>query len=377
MRHRFSLVITTCFLILLFPLQVFAVPPSLSATSAILVEKETGFVLYELNAERKLSVASTTKMITGILVLEYGNLKDKVVTSQEAADAGGSELYLSPGEERTVEELVYSLLLRSANDAAVVLAEYIAGSVEEFANLMNRKANLIGANSTEFVNPHGLHDENFSTAYDLSLIARYCLGNEDFTKIVATQKRTIPWPDNPYPRELENHNKLLLKYPKATGIKTGYTKKAGYCLVSSAKEGELTLIAVVLNCPSSDACYNDSINLLEYGFKNFKNKKIVNKGRTYKEVKVPFWEEKLELIAKEDCVISYNGDKGEPKLVIKTVSSKELPIEKGEKLGEIIVAQGDLRLGQVELIAKKGVPKPTLWQHFIHFLSRIFKSGEN
>ncbi|MDP3014562.1 MAG: D-alanyl-D-alanine carboxypeptidase family protein, partial [Candidatus Subteraquimicrobiales bacterium] len=255
MRHRFTLFFTILLLLFIFPAQLLAAPPTLSATSAILVDKDSGFVFYELNSHKKLSVASTTKIITGILVLEYGDMEDVVVTSQNAADAGGSELYLDPGEGRTVDELIYALLLRSANDAAVALAEYIAGSVKDFTVLMNRKAKLVGANSTQFTNPHGLHDENFSTAYDLSLIARYCLENEKFSEIVATKKRTIPWPGNPYPRELLNHNKLLLKYPKATGIKTGYTKKAGYCLVSSAREGNRTLIAVVLNSSSSNACY--------------------------------------------------------------------------------------------------------------------------
>ncbi|HAW60262.1 MAG TPA: D-alanyl-D-alanine carboxypeptidase [Actinobacteria bacterium] len=363
------------FLLCIFVLGAFwparvAAQPAIGAQSGILVDAQTGQVLWEKNPHQKRSIASTTKIMTAALVLERAQFTDIVTTSQEAADVGEAELYLSPGEQRTVEELLYGLLLRSANDAAMALAEHVGGSVEHFVELMNKKTELIGARNTNFTDPHGLTDgDHYSTAYDLSLIARYALLDPGFAKIVSTEHRTIPWPDNQYPRELENHNKLLKRYPYADGVKTGYTRKAGYCLVASATKDRAKLLSVVLGSLTSEACYTDSERLLDYGFMNFRRERVVQRGKVYKAVNLPVWEgEKLNLIAISDLFIQV---KQNPRTLENEVSFEEpkvLPIFKGQKFGEVIVTQDGQELGRVDLVAQKDIHKPAWWQRVIIFV---------
>ncbi|MDI6891633.1 MAG: D-alanyl-D-alanine carboxypeptidase family protein [Actinomycetota bacterium] len=352
-----------------WPAQV-AAQPAISAQSGILIDVRTGQVLWEKNPHQKRSIASTTKIMTAVLVLERAQFTDVVTTSQKAADVGEAELYLSPGEQRTVEELLYGLLLKSANDAAMTLAEHVGGSVEHFVELMNKKAELIGARNTNFTNPHGLTDgSHHSTAYDLSLIARYALLDPEFAKIVSTEHRTIPWPDNQYPRELENHNKLLKRYPYADGVKTGYTTKAGHCLVASATKDETKLLLVVLGSPTSEACYTDSERLLDYGFTNFRRERVVRRGKVYKAVNLPVWEgEKLNLIAASDLFVQVKQNPHTLESKVSFEEPKVLPIFKGQKFGEVIVTQDGLEFERVDLVAQKDIPKPAWWQRVVIFV---------
>lgn len=355
-----------------------SMPPQISAPSAILIDTSDGRVLWEKNSRERRPIASTTKIMTAILALENLKQDDLVSTSQRASDAGESELYLSPGEQRRVEELLHGLLLRSANDAAMVLAEKVGGSLEIFAKLMNEKAKSLGALDTNFTNPHGLKDGNhYSTAYDLALITRYALRNKKFAAIVRTRSYVLEWPGNPYPRVCENHNRLLNMYPWATGVKTGYTKEAGYCLVGSAQKDGLELIAVVLGAPSGDATFAETQAILEYGFANFERRKLVKKGKSFGSFSLPASQEKTRLISAADLVATvrknYHLSALEERIIIRKGLS--LPIAKRQILGKVRYRQGAWFLGEVNLRAEKGIAKPSLWRRMQIFISGLLQQG--
>ncbi len=234
-------------------------PPSISAKQAILVEGETGEVLYEKNADEKGYPASTTKIMTALVVLDLCrqydiSIKEKVKIPKEAVGVEGSSLYLKAGETKTIEELLYGVMLRSGNDGATALAAVMGGNTEHFVRLMNEKAEALGCTGTHFVNPSGLSDEeHYTTARDLSTIARCAMENKTFRKVVKTKT----W------KEYTNKNKTVFQYEGATGIKIGFTKQAGRTLVASAKRQGVELICVVL---SDGNWFNDAYSLMDYGF---------------------------------------------------------------------------------------------------------------
>lgn len=260
----------------LSPVKAYAETPTLTAECAILAELSTGRVLFSENAHAKRYPASTTKIMTALVVLENCNINDTVTVPKQAQGVEGSSIYLAAGEKLTVLELLYGLMLRSGNDAATALAIHCADSVHDFAQLMNRKAQSIGCQNTNFVNPSGLPStDHYTTAYDLMLIAREAMLNDTFRQIVSTQKISISWESREYNRILINENKMLYNYDGANGIKTGYTKAAGRCLVSSAERNGMTLIAIVLNC---SPMYAECAKMLDYGFDNYKLTEITAKG---------------------------------------------------------------------------------------------------
>lgn len=241
--------------------------PTLKARAAVLIDAETGQTLYAKNAHQKLPPASLTKIVTAIIVLERCRLDDAVKASPRAVNTQPSSMHLRVGEAVTVRDLLYALMLRSANDAAVALAEHTAGSVEAFAKLMNAKAQEIGAKNTHFVNPHGLHHpQHLSTAYELALIARYAMGNETFREIVKTPYYIVERSLNQEDLWMVNKAKFLQQYPYAEGVKTGYTNPAGFCFVGAASKEGRRLITVVLNSPQREA---DTIALMEHGFNDW------------------------------------------------------------------------------------------------------------
>ena len=220
-----------------------------SARAGCILDMNTGRVLFEQNMHERLPMASTTKVITALLAIENGSLTQEVTCSPNAFGVPGTSIYLAQGETLTLEEMLLGLMLSSGNDAAVAIAEHIGGSVEGFAQMMNERAKEIGAMNTHFVNPHGLpDDQHYTTAYDLSLIAREAMKNSVFRRIVSTQRATISWEGRTYNRQLKNKNALLSDYEGATGIKTGYTSKAGRCLVVGAQRGGLEVVGSVLFC---------------------------------------------------------------------------------------------------------------------------------
>lgn len=250
--------------------------PSLSAKSAILIEAQSGKVLYQQNAFVRLPMASTTKIMTAIVAIESGNIGRTVSVSPDAVGIEGSSIYLYPNEKLTLEQLIYALLLESANDAATAIAIEVAGSVDAFAALMNQKAEELGLTATHFTNPHGLdNEEHYTTAYDLACIAAYALKNETFRKLCSTGRMTIPLKGDEGTRVLVNHNKMLSRYEGTIGVKTGFTKRSGRCLVSAAERDGLTLVAVTLNAPDD---WNDHEKMLDFGFERYENESLAEKG---------------------------------------------------------------------------------------------------
>mgnify|MGYP000201928752 CR=1 FL=1 len=226
--------------------------------------------------------------MTALIVLqESTTLSTTITASEKAASAGESEIYLEPGDRLSVSSLLYALMLKSANDAAIALAEGIAGRTDVFVALMNKKAREIGAIDTSFKNPHGLDQTgHYSTAYDIALISRYALSYPFFRHLVSTREATITWQNSSRIFKAYNHNKLLFKNKNVKGIKTGFTFKADHCLASYAEKDGKRLLAVVLNAQSPYACYDDSLKLLEYGFKSLRPIKIVTENMPVPEEKL-------------------------------------------------------------------------------------------
>ncbi|MCQ6559442.1 D-alanyl-D-alanine carboxypeptidase family protein [Paenibacillus mendelii] len=256
--------------------------PVLQAESAILMDAKTGAVLYALNADKPLYPASITKIVTGIVALEaVTDLNSLVTVSKEARYEDGTRVFLAEGEQQTLENLIYGMLVNSGNDAATAIAEFIDGTKEKFAERMNTFVrDKAGATQSLFMNPSGLPDPlQVTTALDMAHIAQYAMKNEQFRTIVGTMKR--PWAGAEWTSELINHNKLLGSYEGATGIKNGYTNAAGFTLVASAKRGEMELIGVILKAPTNNGIYADMRKLLDYGFQGFQLQKLFDSGQTY------------------------------------------------------------------------------------------------
>jgi len=244
--------------------------PEINARSALVMDFESGRVLFEKNGYIKRPMASTTKIMTAIVALEKGNLDDIVTVSKNAASIWGSTIHLNTGEEISLRELMYGLLLCSGNDAAIAISEHIAGSVEEFLDMMNRKAKEIGADNTNFTSPHGLDGVgHYTTAYDLAVITRYALNNPVFNEIIKTKSITIG------KRHMTNTNEMLSGYEGADGVKTGYTGKAGRCLVTSATREGRRFISVVLFCDNRYQRALSSKKILDYAFANYHNKTVI------------------------------------------------------------------------------------------------------
>ncbi|RSD27301.1 D-alanyl-D-alanine carboxypeptidase family protein [Mesobacillus subterraneus] len=267
---------------------------SVSARSAVLMEQESGRVLYEKNAHKVSRIASITKIMTAILAIESGKMDEMVKVSSQAVRAEGSSIYLKPGEKIKLENLVYGLMLRSGNDAAVAIAEHVGGSLEGFVFLMNEKAREIGMENTHFANPHGLddHEDHLSTAYDMALLTRYAMENEAYREISGTKIHRAPNPTESWDRVWKNKNRLLTeKYKYSSGGKTGYTKRAKRTLVSTAQKDDFELIAVTLNAPDD---WNDHIQMFESAFADYDIAEILAEGKV-KGIKDTFYKNKVYL----------------------------------------------------------------------------------
>ena len=273
--------ILNCALVAILAFSVFF---ALSGTEQIQVDAQTGEseivietlsnrVLYGKNAYDKMYMASTTKILTAITVIENADVNEVVTVTAETVGVEGSSIYLEAGEKMTVKDLLYGLMLRSGNDCAETLAVYCSGSIADFVSLMNDTAEKIGATSSNFVNPHGLHDdEHYTTAYDLALITCYALKNPIFREIVSAKYADVPFTTRNSKRRLINKNKMLSRLEGCTGVKTGYTKKAGRCLVTSCERQGMEVVCVVLNC---GPMWDVSEKLINSAFNDYKNYKLV------------------------------------------------------------------------------------------------------
>lgn len=270
-------------------------------TSEIVMETSTLRVLHEKNTSKKMYMASTTKILTCLVAIENMNMSDIITITNNEVGIEGSSIYLQAGEKLTVKDLLYGLMLRSGNDCAVAIANNCSGDVQKFADLMNITAKRIGANNSNFVNPHGLHDDNhYTTAYDLALISCFAMNNSTFREIVSTKSINIPFTTQNCKRHLVNKNKMLSEFEGSNGIKTGYTKKAGRCLVSSCFRDGMELVCVVLNC---QPMFERSKELLATNFSNYHMQKLVDSnnivGFTYND----YLDEKIGLYIKNDIII--------------------------------------------------------------------------
>lgn len=333
--------------ILLFMAPVEAL--EVSAQSAILLDGESGQVLWEKNADRQSLIASTTKIMTALVVLERAELDDVVEVAPEAVGIEGSSMYLKTGERLTVEDLLYGLMLQSGNDAAVALAIHVAGSSEAFAALMNEKAQSLGLSGMHFANPNGLDAEgNYATARSLGLLAVYAMEQEDFHRIVSTKSYSCAG------HTVTNHNKLLWQYDGAVGVKTGFTKKAGRILVGSAERNGRRLVTVTLNAPND---WKDHSTMLDYGFTQYTETVLVSQGEYLGELPVISGTEASVPLYAAGEVFRYllPGEGAETKLV--TEPFVYAPVEAGTSCGTLYVYMAGKPVGQTEVLAGASVER--------------------
>ncbi|MBR4290519.1 MAG: D-alanyl-D-alanine carboxypeptidase [Oscillospiraceae bacterium] len=332
-----------------------------SSRSSILIDGETGRVLYENNAHEPLPMASTTKVMTALLALENCDMDEVVTASKNAFGVPGTSIYLSEGEELTMEQMLYGLMLSSGNDAAVAIAEHVAGSVDAFCNMMTRRAEELGCENTVFMTPHGLpHDVHHTTAYDLSLIAREAMKNETFRKIVGTAKMQIPWENHDYARVLSNKNRLLTTYDGSTGIKTGYTNKAGRCLVFSAMRNGMELIGCVLNCQD---WFGQAESILDMGFEKYERVVLHQAGERVTEVEIIGGTvDRISVCAAADAAVPM--EKGIlPRVEMEMPETLEAGIMQGQRVGMMHLYDGNEKLLSVPLLAMEEAPKGTFPFH--------------
>lgn len=318
-------------------------PLELTSAAALLADARTGAILLEHNADQRLFPASTTKVMTALLILEAGPRIRTARASAHAASTGESSIWLTEGEEISLDHLLASIIIKSANDACVAAAEALAGSEEAFVRRMNERARELGAWDTHFVNAHGLHDpEHYTTARDLLKITRAALRFPRFRRLCAERERYIPWPAQSCQRKLVNRNQLLWKYEECDGIKTGYTREAGWCLIGSATRDGWQLISVVLKSPSSTARWEESEKLLRYGFDHFQRLTVLRRGDIVGWVPVRHGEAAaVPAVATRDLVLVVPRAEPRPQWRKEWPTFLEAPVVRNELIGVVVgAAQG-------------------------------------
>ena len=339
--------------------QAFVLTPAaieVNAKAAVLIEADSSRVLYEQHAYTRLPMASTTKIMTALVVLERCDLRATVAVDERAVGVEGSSVYLYPGELLTVEQLLYAVLLSSANDAAAALAYLVADSIEGFAALMNQKAAEIGVRDTHFQNPHGLDaDGHYTTAYDLAVITAYALQNEDFLRIVSTQKKVIPLQGQEGARVLRNHNRLLASYSGCIGVKTGFTKKSGRCLVSAAERDGVRLICVTLDCPDD---WRTHTQLLDMGFATYERVSLADANAYMTSLPVVGGTQS-QIYLQTDAAVSVALPRERGEIACKIVADHLVyaPVSPGQYLGEAIWTLDGEEIARAPLYAMYGVQK--------------------
>lgn len=346
-------------------------PPSISASSAILMDAESGRVLYEKDAHARRLIASTTKLMTALVAVESTPRLDKVITVKPEYQAEGSSMYLKVGEELTLKELLYGLLLQSGNDAALAIAGGCAGTVETFVEWMNQWAEDIGMSDSHFVNPNGLDDEaHYSTAYDMALLGREVLKNEVLREIMSTRSITVAG------RSLTNHNKLLWQYEGCEGMKTGYTIAAGRTLVSCAVRNGQTLICVTLHDPDD---WDDHKALLDYGFENWSAHPLTRPGKTFRMIPVSGSLLPWVAVEVENEVVYPLTASERVKVIVSLPERVEAPIRKGTVAGKLTFMVGEVTVGETYLLYAEDVPvnipEPTLFQRLGNLLIGRARGG--
>lgn len=324
-----------------------------TAESACLMNAVTGNVIFEKNADECLPMASTTKIVTLLTALELSEPEEIAVVPKEAVAAEGSSAYLKSGAKITMENLMYGLMLNSGNDAAVAIAYHVSGGTAEFAEKMNAVAKKAGVENTNFKNPNGLdEDGHYTTARDLAKITRYALKNEEFCRIVSARTHKAEYTQSDgtvFELEYINHNRLLKEYEGCIGVKTGYTKADGRCLVSAAQRDGAVYIAVTLNCPND---WTEHTEMLNSAFEACHIERVISKGDTVKQAKSG--NRTCDLIAAENFEIPIDGETGsETEIYINLPREINFSLNKGEKVGELSVILNGGFIGKVDIEAKE------------------------
>lgn len=340
-----------------------------NANSAVLMDADTGTVLYEKNKDQKLPPASITKIMTMLLIMEaldQGQIKldEKVRTSEYAASMGGSQIFLEPGEEMTVEEMLKGIALASGNDASVALAEKISGSEEAFVAKMNARAKQLGMQNTHFVNVNGLPaDNHYTSAYDIAIMSRELLKHPDITKYTGLYQDYLR-KDTEKPFWLVNTNKLVRFYPGADGLKTGYTSEAKFCLSATAKRDNLRVIAVVLGEPNTKTRNAEVTRMFDYAFSQYSSQPIFKTGDVIGKVRIEKGEvPELQIVAKHPySVLLKKGDAGDDiRSELQLDSNLKAPIAAGQPLGKLIVYKGDKVVSEFPIESPQAVGKAGWW----------------
>ena len=349
---------------------------NLSSKSAILMDVSSGKILYEKNSHEKLPPASVTKVMTMLLIceaLESGKIKidDEVQVSEIASSMGGSQIFLESGEIQKVDTLLKGIAVASANDACVAMAEHIGGSVESFVDMMNAKAKELKMNDTHFANTNGLPvDNHYTSAHDIALMSRELLKYDQIiSKYLTTWMDSVVVGKKQATIGIANTNKLIKHYNGATGVKTGFTQEAKYCLSASAKRGDTHLVAATLGAETSPQRFSDASTLLNYGFANYESVKLCSRDDKIATLTMEKAEdEKISLVAKEDLsVLIKKGDSKEFTKKIKVYEDAKLPIKKDSVLGEVEIYRGKEKLGKVELVSNKDINKAS----YLKMLQRV------
>lgn len=339
--------------------------PTIQCRSALVYDREYKKILYEKNIDEKVPNASTTKILTAIVAYENANMNDEVIISQRAASVGGSTINLRKGNKILLGDLMKGLLICSGNDAAIAIAEHTFGSVGNFCSEMNKKAKELGANNTNFVTPHGLdNEEHYSTARDLLIFSDYLLNIDYLANIVNTRNTTIKI-DN-YEKSLHTTNEVLSIYKEANGLKTGYTSKAGRCLIVSMTKNNRQVISIVLGCDTKKQRTSESIQLLNYAYNNFEEVDICENMKR-----------KFDIIVEKSLNINYEIDISGHKKVLLPVGQKEnisykynienkfcAPISENTKIGEIIIETPNEVIGKIEIMMPRTIKRKDVMEYF-------------
>ena len=353
-----------------------SLPLDTTAETAVLMDYSSGQILLEKNMHANRPMASVTKLMTMLLICEaesQGKIKvnDKIVASEHACSMGGSQIFLEPGEEFTMKEMLISIATGSANDASVAMAEAIAGSEEAFVAQMNEKAKEMGLKNTHFSNPTGLPVENHHTsAYDMAQVLRQCLRYPLFREVSSIYEHDLRGGEF----KLWNTNKLLKWYPGADAGKTGWTNEAKYCLAASAKRDGLRLVSVVLGCPMPKTHFQETIKLFNYGFAKYKAVNLADAGQVVGEIEIGKGEaEKLKVITKDPVgLVVTKGHEKNVKGKINLPDKVDAPVKRGQVLGSYVITKDGQEVQKVDLVAQKDVPKASALKLLNKMLDRVY-----
>jgi len=357
-------------LILLFPYFVSAETLAANAKSSIMIEESTGKVLFENNADERRAPASMTKVMTLLLIMEHvesGKIKltDKVLISDNASGMGGSQVFLEAGSEMTVDELIKAICIASGNDAAVAMAEFIAGSEENFVKLMNERAKELGMINTNYENPHGLDSENhYTSARDMAIVAKELVKHKKILEYSSTYEEYLKKPDGTS-TWMVNTNKLIRYYSGLDGLKTGFTETAGYCLTATALKNDMRLITVIMGEETSEVRNKETVELLNYGFANYKNIVILKNTDYLGEIKINNAKKSLVKLKLIDDVVDLVSNQEEAKYD-QRINLKEVkaPVNVGNFVGTLDLYKDEKKINSFNITVSENVKKANLWDYY-------------